>query len=1570
MDSEGDTVARHREPTPATEKRQAYKNGRSSRPGARSTAKLMTNPMSIALMIVWTISCEGALLLNILADVFQSKAPVFPLVPTIATTIGLNTFCALLSALLGRVALRGFRLYQPFLGGQSFVVMQGFGYGILVTTSIMQMVYVEQFDVTSSVYRYGILTVLGCFSTISCITLMTSLLFFVPKRHRRRSIIGKNEEEASTDALVWWHDLSASPNGEIGIVVSFCFAILACCSFSEYYPAMRRVSAVVGAVFLVFGIFMVHVAIGYWYTPGYRLFMPNAGTIRMSMMQAFGWFLAAVNLHFYMILYEAGPDSPSSWHILCGLSSVISLSTLLLFVRLHRFPTSSQSEMSLLGEYGPLILTLASAIHAAVVWGVALLLSSENNGVEPRLRQGLVMCQTLCSLLTFAMPPCTHLLGRIAFGREYEVWMPFKGPLEFVVLQSAGWTCFGAAIFFATLQITENLHFRFVIIQSSLTAMAQAFIHASLHLFEEGRKDGRRSSIDAAGLSTSNSSGTFPSDEVSHSGSIDEEEAYMREADRSLVTTVLNGEMLTAILLSTIGLLVRVVADVAVGSGKEMDDIMHIPTNSLLVLSTIISFVVVPLAHVSMRERISIWQPFVGSGGYVAMQSIGWSVYAVNILIVIANSFVGERKNFLLPITDDQYVFLEYTMEGLFAMVPLVCLIMGAFFETQAQSCRKSLQERSRQEVLELYRVLLRAIPDEDDLRHAETLLKAIAGPRWMEPPATDGARLIREDEETARARQEAATHIVTILSVASALAFLSAAFLAERQPVFTLVFGAAGVTVTTISSFSVHYVYGTFLHRASGRYSFFMPFSGGPTFVMLQAVGWGFYTASTLLIALSCAEGRGSAIVFTTAGVFSVSAQYSILNSVPRFDPTPRPKSLLERNAEGIMAVLALIGSFAFAVVYDLYTQSRITGTVSSLLPITVSAVSTCFAVPLGLVSLGRNADMSTLSPFSLFDNSVNFDGSDNDAEDVDLSRTPRSGVASLSETLDDPSPLPGFIGMSHHRQMSEMSTESGSVASRLNSSAYFSDGQSPQHRQHRRGIRNSVYLSCYLVATFLAFVVTMLVPFLLVHILYSHAYSGLTALRAASSSLRFLLTGFAIAVLVPLFAPRRRRKHRRSLLRRFYSALCCYAIYSIPTAVVVGSFGLPLVVDTMGARCFAVSMTVMSCISTIPYIHPVSTLINVCLLGYFLHYHLYTCLIKGVEPFALWKFVADTVFTGYWLWYFRRYVGRPHISGRLYSAKSRDFFRRYVFSSIADYFDLRIIVDGKEKEEKEKEENAGHVSNDCVDMNDPENKYLFSFHPHGVFPGTAMWMPNTQQWDKAVGCNNKSYVTSHCADVVFSVPMMRDFVLSVGGLSVSRKGIEGSIVNGNSPLIVTGGQAEMVLTKMSDTEMHLVTHHSGFVRVAMLHRVPLVPIICFAEHNVMANISLPRIQRYAVKKVGFPFPTVPYGRWYLPLPTTRPLTVVVGEPILPEPGMDSADIADHVQRYQRRYFKHLQVLFFKWRAKAGYPDMKLVLHNYNDVRYISQPETESDEEIDGLFSEAEDEVNEETTEGNGAEE
>lgn len=488
------------------------------------------------------------------------------------------------------------------------------------------------------------------------------------------------------------------------------------------------------------------------------------------------------------------------------------------------------------------------------------------------------------------------------------------------------------------------------------------------------------------------------------------------------------------------------------------------------------------------------------------------------------------------------------------------------------------------------------------------------------------------------------------------------------------------------------------------------------------------------------------------------------------------------------------------------------------------------------------------------------------------------------------------------------------------------------------------------YVVAVVLAFVVVSLLPFALLLMTYTYSSSSNDKYEVAIQSVEWLLAFFMGLVLLPIVAEPLLR--HTSVLRDIHSAFCCFALYSIPTYTVVGGLSMPLIYNCYGTWLFTINMVFLCCFSTLPYVHVMSFLLSVASLVYVLLYHLRDGLHAGLHPFSPIEFAVDVLGVVFWLWYRGRYTGRPEVSGRLQSTAATKFFQRHFFRGMCHYFSIQVLVSSSPAATEQAPATtttatvAPNEEGPCaairatavspslqqvnrVDLNNPQNQYLFSFHPHGVFPGSSIIVPNTELWERTVGYNTQHFVSTHCADVVFSAPLMREFPLCLGAMSVGRRGIESSLRQGNSPLIITGGQAEMLLTKMSDTEMHLVCHHTGFIRIAMNHKVPLVPVISFSESNIMDNVHCVPLQRWFLKRIGFPFPTLPYGRWFLPLPTAKPVTIVVGEPVFPLPGREDAEDPTCVEELRIRYFECLERLFYKYREAARYPDMVLYLHH-----------------------------------------
>ena len=160
-----------------------------------------------------------------------------------------------------------------------------------------------------------------------------------------------------------------------------------------------------------------------------------------------------------------------------------------------------------------------------------------------------------------------------------------------------------------------------------------------------------------------------------------------------------------------------------------------------------------------------------------------------------------------------------------------------------------------------------------------------------------------------------------------------------------------------------------------------------------------------------------------------------------------------------------------------------------------------------------------------------------------------------------------------------------------------------------------------------------------------------------------------------------------------------------------------------------------------------------------------------------------------------------------------------------------------------------------------------------------------------------------------------------TAGVRDVSRASVELSLRSGISPCLVVGGQSEMFLSRSFDKAIRLHRRHRGFVRMAIRHGVPLLPMFSFGEHMAMDNVYLPRTQAWFKSFMGFPAPFFPYGRFYLPIPRRTPITVCVGAPIFPLKQNDSPSRSE-IEELHGRYFTALEQLFERNKKRCGFPD------------------------------------------------
>lgn len=107
----------------------------------------------------------------------------------------------------------------------------------------------------------------------------------------------------------------------------------------------------------------------------------------------------------------------------------------------------------------------------------------------------------------------------------------------------------------------------------------------------------------------------------------------------------------------------------------------------------------------------------------------------------------------------------------------------------------------------------------------------------------------------------------------------------------------------------------------------------------------------------------------------------------------------------------------------------------------------------------------------------------------------------------------------------------------------------------------------------------------------------------------------------------------------------------------------------------------------------------------------------------------------------------------------------------------------------------------------------------------------------------------------------------------------------------VVPGGIAEMFegypkLTARKDEEIAIV--RKGFLKMAVKHGIPVLPIYCFGATKMFRRLELPILERLSVLfRISV---CLFYGVWGLPIPYRQRLTYVMGDAIFP-PSMGSED-------------------------------------------------------------------------------
>jgi 1-acyl-sn-glycerol-3-phosphate acyltransferase len=287
-------------------------------------------------------------------------------------------------------------------------------------------------------------------------------------------------------------------------------------------------------------------------------------------------------------------------------------------------------------------------------------------------------------------------------------------------------------------------------------------------------------------------------------------------------------------------------------------------------------------------------------------------------------------------------------------------------------------------------------------------------------------------------------------------------------------------------------------------------------------------------------------------------------------------------------------------------------------------------------------------------------------------------------------------------------------------------------------------------------------------------------------------------------------------------------------------------------------------------------------------------------VAPFVLWSWrTALAVGAVWWSFYALTYRGRPEKTGwRRWPA----FQRSFVLRDVVHWFDGQVLVDRPL---------------------DPRQQYIFGFAPHGIVPLTASWVTHHPAW-RALVTQVETVILG--ATVFQMVPIVRDLALWAGTRAVSRDSFAATLAEGKSVLLIPGGMAEMRLSRSRDRNIRLVTHHKGFVAMALRTGTPLVPVYSFGETRFLDQAELLGLSRWLHRTLGIPLPYFcGIGGW-IPLPRRERVRVVVGPPLhVPKVTDPSPALVD---QYTALFYASVHDIFERYKHQCGHGDSTLDLN------------------------------------------
>jgi 2-acylglycerol O-acyltransferase 2 len=126
-------------------------------------------------------------------------------------------------------------------------------------------------------------------------------------------------------------------------------------------------------------------------------------------------------------------------------------------------------------------------------------------------------------------------------------------------------------------------------------------------------------------------------------------------------------------------------------------------------------------------------------------------------------------------------------------------------------------------------------------------------------------------------------------------------------------------------------------------------------------------------------------------------------------------------------------------------------------------------------------------------------------------------------------------------------------------------------------------------------------------------------------------------------------------------------------------------------------------------------------------------------------------------------------------------------------------------------------------------------------------------------------------------------------------------------------------------DEEYAILRNRKGFIRMAIKHSVPVVPVFCFGATKMLRRLQLPAFFEALSKALRISL-CIFFGAWGLPVPFRQKLTYVMGNPMWPDK-RSAQSFEDQVDAMHSEFCKELTNLFERYKGSYGWDHKTLKL-------------------------------------------